>query len=110
MQTSTFSTLQQIAEGIRSKAFSPVEIIDAHLKRIDSTSQSSAPSSIWTRTSPHPSLRRAILYLRGDPVGPLHGVPLTIKSCIDVAGWPALPVLFYASATIPNATPLSLRD
>src|SRR2546429_5726740 len=21
-------------------------------------------------------------------LGPLHGVPLTIKSCIDVAGWP----------------------
>ena len=27
--------------------------------------------------------------LRGDAVGPLHGVPLTIKSCIDAAGWPA---------------------
>jgi Asp-tRNA(Asn)/Glu-tRNA(Gln) amidotransferase A subunit family amidase len=26
--------------------------------------------------------------LRGDSLGPLHGVPLTIKSCIDVAGWP----------------------
>jgi len=26
--------------------------------------------------------------MRGDGVGPLHGVPLTIKSCIDAAGWP----------------------
>src|SRR2546429_7047134 len=23
-----------------------------------------------------------------EPPGPLRGVPLTIKSCIDVAGWP----------------------
>ncbi len=28
------------------------------------------------------------LVLRGAQLGPLHGVPLTIKSCIDVAGWP----------------------
>ena len=26
--------------------------------------------------------------LRGGETGPLHGVPLTVKSCIDVAGWP----------------------
>src|SRR5260370_14072676 len=25
---------------------------------------------------------------RGRQLGPLHGVPLTIKSCIDVAAWP----------------------
>ena len=27
--------------------------------------------------------------LRGAQLGPLHGVPVSIKSCIDVAGWPA---------------------
>jgi Asp-tRNA(Asn)/Glu-tRNA(Gln) amidotransferase A subunit family amidase len=26
--------------------------------------------------------------LRGDSAGALHGVPISIKSCIDVAGWP----------------------
>ena len=26
--------------------------------------------------------------LRGGKIGPLHGVPITVKSCIDVAGWP----------------------
>src|SRR5437899_8254304 len=36
MQTSPYFTIQQIAEGIRSKEVSPVEIIEAHLKRIDS--------------------------------------------------------------------------
>ena len=48
--------------------------------------------------------------LRGDPLGPLHGVPLTIKSCIDVAGWPAPPVLSFAKTTFPSTTPLSSRD
>ena len=90
MQTSTFSTLQQIAEGIRSKAFSPVEIIDAHLKRIDSYEPK---LSAFVHLDPHEASIQASVaqssILRGDPVGPLHGVPLTIKSCIDVAGWPA---------------------
>src|SRR5882672_10074648 len=36
MQTSPYPTIQQIAEGIRSKEFSPIEILDAHFKRIDS--------------------------------------------------------------------------
>jgi len=90
MQTSTFPTLQQIAEGIRSKAFSPVEIIDAHLKRIESCEPK---LNAFVHLDPHEARIQASVaqssILRGDPVGPLHGVPLTIKSCIDVAGWPA---------------------
>ena len=89
MQTSSFPTLQQIAEGIRSKALSPVEIIDAHLKRIDSYEPK---LNAFVHLDPHEARIQASVaqssILRGDPVGPLHGVPLTIKSCIDVAGWP----------------------
>jgi Asp-tRNA(Asn)/Glu-tRNA(Gln) amidotransferase A subunit family amidase len=90
MQTSTLSTLQQIADGIRLKAFSPVEIIDAHLKRIES---SEPRLNAFVHLDPHEAHIQASIaqssILRGDPLGPLHGVPLTIKSCIDVAGWPA---------------------
>ncbi|MGB4785231.1 MAG: amidase [Candidatus Acidiferrum sp.] len=90
MQTSAFSTIHEIAEGIRSKAFSPVEIIDAHLKRIESCEPK---LNAFVHLDPHEARIQASIaqssILRGDPVGPLHAVPLTIKSCIDVAGWPA---------------------
>src|SRR5712664_261770 len=90
MQTSTFPTLQQIAEGIRSKEFSPIEIVDAHLTRIESCE---SKLNAFVHLDPPEARVQASLaqssILRGDPVGPLHGVPLTIKSCIDVAGWPA---------------------
>src|SRR3984893_11581418 len=90
MLTSTFPTLQQIAEGIRSKEFSPVEIIDAHLKRIESCEPK---LNAFVHLDPHNSRVQASVaqsaVLRGDPLGPIHGVPLTVKSCIDVAGWPA---------------------
>jgi len=52
-------------------------------------SQSLTPCPLRPARSPRSSHRRAILYFARRPVGPLHGVPLTIKSCIDVAGWPA---------------------
>ncbi len=90
MQTSAFSTIREIIEGIRSKEFSPVEIIDAHLKRIESCEPK---LNAFVHLDPHEARIQASIaqssILRGDPVGPLHGVPLTIKSCIDVAGWPA---------------------
>src|SRR5712664_3956660 len=90
MQTSTFPTLQQIAEGIRSKEFSPIEIVDAHLTRIESCE---SKLNAFVHLDPPEARVQASLaqssILRGDPLAPLHGVPLTIKSCIDVAGWPA---------------------
>jgi len=90
MQTSAFSTIHEIIEGIRSKEFSPIEIVDAHLKRIESCEPK---LNAFVHLDPHEARVQASVkqsaVLRGDPVGPLHGVPLTIKSCIDVASWPA---------------------
>jgi amidase len=89
MHSSTYSTIKEIAEGIRSKEFSPVEIVNAHLDRINSWEPK---LNAFVHLDSHEARIQASLaeaaVLRGDPLGPLHGVPLTIKSCIDVAGWP----------------------
>jgi amidase len=89
MQTSPYSTIQQIAEGIRSKKFSPVEIIELHLKRIE-TLQPKLNAFVHLDAEGAREQARAaeISVRRGAQLGPLHGVPLSIKSCIDVAGWP----------------------
>ena len=89
MYTFTCSTITEIAEGIRSKAFSPVEIVDAHFKRIESFDPKLNAFVHLHREAGVQAFAAESYVLRGDPVGPLHGVPLTIKSCIDVAGWPA---------------------
>jgi len=89
MYTFTCSTITEIAEGIRSKAFSPVEIVDAHFKRIESFDPKLNAFVHLDREAGVQAFAAESSVLRGDPVGPLHGVPLTIKSCIDVAGWPA---------------------
>src|SRR5258708_1900799 len=83
-----YSTIQQIAEGIRSKEFSPVEIVGTHLERIESCEPTLNAFVHLNREAGVQAFVAESSVLRGDPVGPLHGVPLTVKSCIDVAGWP----------------------
>jgi Asp-tRNA(Asn)/Glu-tRNA(Gln) amidotransferase A subunit family amidase len=89
MRTSPYSSIQEIAQGIRSKAFSPIEIVDAHLRRIASCEPK---LNAFVHLDQHQTRIQASFaqssVLRGDPLGVLHGVPLTVKSCIDVAGWP----------------------
>jgi amidase len=89
MQTSPYLTIQQIAEGIRSKEFSTFEIVDAHYKRIDTCEPRLNAFVHLDREAGVQAFAAESSVLRGDPVGPLLGVPLTVKSCIDVAGWPA---------------------
>jgi amidase len=89
MHLSSYSTIQEISQGIRSKAFSPIEIVDAHLQRIASCEPK---LNAFVQLDQHEARLQAAAaqssVLRGDPLGPLHGVPLTVKSCIDVTAWP----------------------
>ena len=66
-----------------------IEIVELHLKRIESL-QSKLNS--FVHLNPDGARQQAreaeSQLVRGLPLGPLHGVPLSIKSCIDVAGWP----------------------
>jgi Asp-tRNA(Asn)/Glu-tRNA(Gln) amidotransferase A subunit family amidase len=83
-----YDTLADITQAIRSKKISPVEIIELHLKRIEALQPK---LNAFVHLDPERAREQAraaeSLILRGAQLGPLHGVPLTIKSCIDVAGW-----------------------
>ncbi len=84
-----YGTLTEIAQEIRSKNASPVEIVELHLKRIDTLQPSLNAFVHLDAEGAHQQAcvaERSVL--RGAQLGLLHGVPLTIKSCIDVAGWP----------------------
>jgi Asp-tRNA(Asn)/Glu-tRNA(Gln) amidotransferase A subunit family amidase len=84
-----YGTLAEIAQAIRSKKISPVEIVELHLKRIEALQPK---LNAFVHLDPEGAREQARaaenLVLRGAQLGPLHGVPLTIKCCIDVAGWP----------------------
>src|ERR1700694_3719215 len=84
-----YGTLAEITQEIRSKKISPVEIIELHLKRIEALQPK---LNAFVHLDPESAREQAraaeSLVLRGAQLGPLHGLPLTTKSCIDVAGWP----------------------
>ena len=84
-----YGTLTEIAHEIRSKNVSPVEIVELHLKRIEAL-QPKLNAFVHLDAEGAREQTRAAerSVMRGAQLGPLHGVPLTIKSCIDVAGWP----------------------
>ena len=85
-----FATIAEIARGIREKKFSPVEVVGEHLDQIALTH---SKLNAFVHADADEARRQAhaaeAAVTRGDALGPLHGVPLTIKSCIDAAGWPA---------------------
>ncbi len=84
-----FGTIAEIAGGIREKRFSPVEVVDAHLERVAALRPKLNAFVHLDSEGARKQARAAeAAVIRGDSLGPLHGVPLTIKSCIDAAGWP----------------------
>jgi Asp-tRNA(Asn)/Glu-tRNA(Gln) amidotransferase A subunit family amidase len=89
MHASPYSTIQQIVESVRAKIFSPVEIVEAHLQRIEKRQPKLNAFVHWDAKEARSQARATeAAVLRGGKLGPLHGVPVSIKSCIDVAGWP----------------------
>src|SRR3954454_3959998 len=75
-----------LAEMIRTKAISSVEVATAFLARIDALNPSLnaivtlSPRILDQAQEADTALRRR------DPVGPLHGVPFTVKDTIDTMG------------------------
>ena len=85
-----FGTIAEIASQIATKKVSPAEVVEAHLVRIAATQPKLNAFAHLDADSARRQAQAAELALkRGGKLGPLHGVPLTIKSCIDAAGWPA---------------------
>ncbi|MCU1263872.1 MAG: hypothetical protein JWM21_190 [Acidobacteria bacterium] len=82
----TSQSLEVLARLIRKGEVSPVEVAQAYLSRIERIN----PSLNAIVTLAPDVLARAqdaeAALLRGDAVGPLHGVPLTIKDTIETAG------------------------
>ena len=84
-----YLSLVELAEKIKARAISPCEVIDQHLARIaEFEPRLSAFVHIDEATAREQARAAEIAAMRGEPLGVLHGVPLTVKSCIDVAGWP----------------------
>lgn len=82
----TYSDATKLAELIRTKEVSPVEVVQAHLNRIEALN----PKLNAIVTVADDALRSAkaaeAAVMAGEKLAPLHGVPFTAKDSIDTAG------------------------
>jgi Asp-tRNA(Asn)/Glu-tRNA(Gln) amidotransferase A subunit family amidase len=83
----TFLPAVRMAEQIRKKKISPVELVEAHLKQIEKLDPKlNAFVHFDAEQARHVARDAEIAVMRKKKLGPLHGVPLSIKSSISVAG------------------------
>ena len=84
--TSRYSPLPSWLARLRTRKVSPVEVLQAHLDRIEEINpQLNAIVTLAPDVMQRAKEAEAAV-MRGDALGPLHGVPVTIKDTIETAG------------------------
>src|SRR5271167_729463 len=87
MSDLTFLSAVSMAEQIRQKKLSPVELVDAHLIRIEKLNPKlNAFVQVDAEAARRQARAAEDAVARGEKLGPLHGVPVSIKSSIEVKG------------------------
>ncbi len=90
-----FESATRLARAIRSGRLSSAEVTEAHLQRIARVNGPINAIVLVDRDGAMKAARAADRALKasktgkkGAPLGPLHGVPITIKEAFDIAGLP----------------------
>src|SRR5690348_2895118 len=79
----------ELAAAIASKKVSSAEVVDAHLKRIEQVNPKiNAIVKVLADDARTAAAEADRKVKAGGPLGPLHGVPFTVKANIDVMGDP----------------------
>ena len=82
-----YSTATELAQAIREKQVSSEEVVRAHLERIQQVNgKLNAVVQLAADTALEDARRADHVLARGEAVGPLHGVPVTIKDAFETAG------------------------
>ena len=75
-----------LAELIRDRKVSPVEVLRAFLARIEQLNPQLNAIVTLASDAMDKAKKAEAAVMRGDALGPLHGVPVTIKDTIETAG------------------------
>ena len=76
-----------LAARIRAKQVSPVELMEAVLRRIEAVNPKINAFCLLAAEQARAAARNAeIAVMKGEPLGPLHGVPVSVKDVIFTRG------------------------
>ena len=74
---------------VKSKAVSPTELLDAHIDRINAVNRAINAVVVDRFDDARAEAKAAEkAVMAGDPVGPFHGVPCTVKEYMEMVGLP----------------------
>ncbi len=78
-----------LAAKIRAQEITSLDVIEAHLARIEAVNPAvNAVTVVLADTARESAVAADEAIAAGEDVGPLHGVPMTIKENVDLAGSP----------------------
>lgn len=80
-----YQDASSLAHLIRTRELSPVEVVSAHLNRIEAQNPDINAIVTVAENALHAAKEAEAAIMRGDKIGPLHGVPFTVKDSIDTA-------------------------
>lgn len=100
-----------LAQRISDRKISSAEVIEAHLTRIEAVNpKMNAVVRVLASEARAAALEADRKVAAGGPLGPLHGVPFTVKENIDMAGLPTTwGVHAFANAVVPLDAPVVER-
>lgn len=85
--TLTRKSARELARLIRERAVSPVEVLDAHLAAIaEINPKLNAIVTLAVEQAQDAARRAESAIAKGEPLGPLHGLPVAIKDITPTAG------------------------
>ncbi len=87
MHATAFLSSTELLAGLRERRFSSVELLDGYLDRIE---RLNGPVNAFVTLDAERARERAAeadaARARGDDLGPLHGLPITVKDAFETAG------------------------
>lgn len=84
-----FGSARQLATAVRTGKVSSLELLDAYLARVDALNPTLNAIVVDDRERARKAAKAADRAVRdGKPLGPLHGVPMTVKESYAIPGHP----------------------
>lgn len=81
-----FASAAELAQAIRARHVSSREVVAAHLERVAEVNPRINAVAQLSADALDAAAAADQKLARGDPVGPLHGVPVTVKDTLEAAG------------------------
>ncbi|MCF1464583.1 amidase [Agrobacterium vitis] len=81
-----YSDAVKLAEMIRNKQVSPIEVVKAFLDRIEAVDPKVNAIVTVAKGALEAARKAEAAVMKGEKLGPLHGVPFTVKDSIDTVG------------------------